>query len=96
MTGKRFEYPRPDWNILRRLGQLAQMPSHESDGRSIRTGEPLPDARSDRSPLETFYGPADYCIGKTVVSPARPVSVRVHPAPIEVSGADFGEEEIQP
>ncbi len=95
MTGKRFEPPRPHWNILRRLGHLAQMPSHESDGVSIRTGEPLP-AERIHSPVAAFSGPLDYCIGKAVASPARPVSVRLDPAPIEVSGADSGEEEIQP
>lgn len=32
---------RSDWNILKRLGELAAMPHHESDGRSIRTMLPL-------------------------------------------------------
>lgn len=95
MTGKRFDPPRPAWNILKRLCELAQLPTHESDARSL-TGNPdfLPDARSDRSPLQTFFGPADYCIGKTVASPERPVSVRLTPAPIGSSGADSGEEEV--
>lgn len=85
MTGKRFEAPRPDWNILKRLGQLA-------DGFDVdwsRDPDFLPDARSDRSPLQTFFGPADYCIGKTLPAPDSPVSVRTAPIRGVLLGCDY-------
>ncbi len=93
MSGKRFEAPRPDWNILRRLGELAQMRTHESDGRSV-TNNPdfLPDARSDSSPLQTFFGPADYCIGQAPDRPAAPAARNVDPVSAAVTAADSGEE----
>lgn len=66
MSGKRFEAPRPDWNILKRLGQIA-------DGFDVDwSRDPAP---INSSPVEAFSGPADYCIGKTPERAGRPVSV---------------------
>lgn len=80
MTGKRFEAPRPDWNILKRLGQLAD--GFDVDRSPLHAG-------SNPSPVEASPGPADYCIGKSEASPARPTSVRTAPIRDRVLGCDY-------
>lgn len=80
MTGKRFEAPRPDWNILKRLGQLA-------DGFDV-DWSPLHTPRNP-SPVEASPGPADLCPGKSEASPARPTSVRTAPIRDGILGCDY-------
>lgn len=80
MTGKRFEAPRPDWNILKRLGQLA-------DGFDV-DWSPLHAPRNP-SPVEASPGPADLCPGKSEASPARPTSVRAAPIRGGILGCDY-------
>lgn len=66
MSGKRFEAPRPAWNILKRLGQLA-------DGYDVNWNRP--DAGRISSPVQPISAPADLCPGKIATGAGRPVSV---------------------
>lgn len=74
MTGKRFEAPRFDWNILAALGALSEMRTHWSDGRALLTGELFPAERIS-SPVQPVAAPPDLCLGKIEAAAGRPVSV---------------------
>ena len=85
MTGKPFAPPSPAWNILKRLGQLAD--GYDSDWN--RT-----DAGRISSPVQRVAPRADYCIGRNTDRPAGPEDRSLHPAPIGVAADDSGEEEV--
>ena len=85
MSGKRFEAPRPAWNILKRLGQLAD--GYDPDWNRVP-------AERISSPVQPVTARADYCIGQTPGRPVVPAARRLAPAPIGSSAADSGEEEV--
>ena len=66
MTGKRFEAPRPAWNILKRLGQLAD--GYDPDWNRVP-------AERISSPVQPVTAPPDLCPGKIETGAGRPVSV---------------------
>jgi len=66
MTGKRFDPPRPAWNILKRLGQLAD--GYDPDWNRVPV-ERIP------SPVQPVAAPPDLRPGKIETTAGRPVSV---------------------
>lgn len=102
MTDNRFERPRPDWNILKRLGQIADGFDENwkriSSPAGTRTGDdPIPDtdtgAKSPARPVPVRNSVAPICrIGcDYVIGGARSDEVRQSPTR---SGVDSGDEEV--